>query len=541
MKKIKTQTKTKKNKNKNKRGSHKNRIHKKTIRKGGMFSALRGLFGRSSASSAVRGEVLPPAAPGAGMEEVLPPAAPGAGMEEVLPPAAPGAGMEAVLPPAAPGDKRKREEEQVCWVCLETFSEDNIRDFGPKIGCIGTIPHYAHEKCVSKWCDGVIKYNDGLCRCACQALINLPENIINAKFILPSPPREQGDANSREYPHDPTGKVPEIFQRLEKRKNAGHPYTITKYEKAQDNIGIVFTRADLGPEDVSISIRNAIITRATAGDEYALNVLERLANKSFTMPTNFFITRATAGDKYALNVLERLANKGFSVSIEFFITRANAKDEYAIKVLEELATKYEIVRDFFVAKAQAGEEYAINSLATLAIDYGLPAAINFFKVKSNAGEKYALDVLGKAASKGLIEALEFLYMDTKRFLHPSEQLIDGMFILLAPPSNNVNSAISKYGIRRWPIFYYIKEEKLIEFNIKMPRSWWERSNGENLPLGWYTKKIYVEAPHIVSRDVNATEPEYKNKVLEKPGTVLYNEDDYQNDLKPPVWVSSRRR
>jgi len=67
MKKIQTQTKTKKNKNKNKnkRGSHKNRVHKKTIRKGGMFSALRSLLGRSSAPGAVRGEVLPPAAPGA--------------------------------------------------------------------------------------------------------------------------------------------------------------------------------------------------------------------------------------------------------------------------------------------------------------------------------------------------------------------------------------------------------------------------------------------------------------------------------------------
>jgi len=320
MKKIQTQTKTKKNKNKNKRGSHKNRVHKKTIRKGGMFSALRSLLGRSSAPGAVRGEVLPPAAPGAGMEVVLPPAAPGDGDKRK---------RQEEEPPPDSGDKRKREEEQVCWVCLETFSEDNIRKFGPKIGCIGTKPHYAHRNCVSQWCDTLIKYNDGLCRCGtCQALINLPENIINAKFILPVPPypdRVPGDENNGKRPpivDDPNpeeAKVPIIFQGLEDKLNAGDLNVIQYFMNAQDNIGIVITRADLGPEDVSISIRNAIITRATAGDEYALNVLERLANKGYNFAINFFKARATAGDADALDIIVRCAIRFNSTPLEQFI------------------------------------------------------------------------------------------------------------------------------------------------------------------------------------------------------------------------------
>jgi hypothetical protein len=512
MKKIQTKNKTRKNKTK--RGSYKNRIHKKTIRKGGMmraFESIRSVF-RSP--------------PGAGLPPPLPSARvnlPQTGDDPAnMPPVPPPIFNDQLPLDQEVGNKRKREEEEEqCWICMETFSEKNIRKYGPKIGCIGKQKtHYAHKKCVSQWCDGEIKRNDGLCRCGtCQALINLPANIINAKFILPTPPypvRQPGDSDDGKHPpivDDPQERVPIIFQGLEDRKNGRYSDTISEYEKAQDNIGKVFTRADLGPEDVSISIRSAIITRATSGD------------------------------LYALNVLERLANKGFDMAINFFITRANAKDKYAIKVLEELAIKYTIAVEFFVEKSEAGEEYATNSLATLAIDYGVTTAIEFFKDKSNAGEAYALDILGKAASKNQQESLEFLYDKTRR-LYPGEQVVDGLFILLAPPSNYPQSAISKFGIRRWPKMYYPKEEKLIEWDIKMPRSWWERLNGENLPLGWYTKKIYYEASHLLYRDKNATIPEYEIAALKKPGTILHDDDYVENGLPPPVWVlknPSRRR
>ncbi len=447
MKKTQTKTQTKKNKNKNIRGSCKNRVNKKTIRKGGMLSALRGLLGRSSASSAVRGPVLPPSAvrgavlpPGDGMEVVLPPPASSAvrgaviprgdGMEVVLPPAA---GMEVVLPPVAPsdgdkrkrqeeeepapdhddkrkhqeeeepapdhGDKRKRQEEEepapdhddkrqreeeICWVCHETFSEDNIRNFGPKIGCIGTKPHFCHKTCIEQECERQRKLRlpyDKLCRCACQALINLPENILKAlKFK-----RLKND--------DPKGELLKIAQEI------------------IDNIG----------------------------DKDA-----------------------------ALKIYEDLAAHGIDFAIDFFKKKVKNGDEVALKILENLA-----------------------------VDNGEIFAINYFKKRARSLDINALRVIGEAAEKWKV-AEDFLYFSKSRKLYPGEEELiepDGSlkFILLSPRSEN--DAEMQRDTRRWPKNYKPTEDELIQWDIKMPQYWWTLNDGANLPIGWALsrqKRIFFE-------------------------------------------------
>ncbi len=463
MKKIQNKTR------KNKRGSYKNRIHKKTIRKGGMFKAMTEFFGRSPPTGNYpSGMVLPP-------------------------------------PPPDSGDKRKREEEEEeeCWICRATFSSDEINKLGQKINCINAEhPHYAHETCVSKWCDSQKKFNDGLCRCGmCQALIELPANIINAKFILPVPPypvRVPGDENNGKRPPivddpNPEAKVPIIFQGLEDKLNAGDSNAIRYFRNAQNNMGEVITRSEYMPNgepDVAMSnMRQYVIERATAGDVYALKVLELLAKyKGYNFAINFFIARATAGDADALKILELFA-----------------------------------------------------------IDNGYDIVFDFFKNKATAGDAYALDIIVRCAIKFNLQTLkQFIYYGPRTLQSGEIKITKNIkeFIILAPPDDNPNSAMSKFSnkLRRWSEDCFLTETEIITLNIKMERRWWESNDGSNLPLGWYTKKIYNTAHHFFLRDTNSIKPVYVEDKLTKPGTILHDDDDYNNaGFRIPVWVLQYQR
>jgi hypothetical protein len=324
-------------------------INKKTRRNGGMFKAITGIFGANQ------------------LPQPLPPPPPGVGDKH-----------EREYPDTDPNSKRNRkDDEDVCWICLMSFSEEDINKYGPRISCIGNIPHYAHKTCISQWCNSQKNLNDGLCRCGtCSALINLPENILNAFKI-----------GNLKKDDDPNGKVPIIAQ----------------------------------------------------------------------------------------EILERMA-----------------------------------------------------------INNGSPFATKFFKDKANDGDAHALNIIGKAAKKWA-DPLIFLY-DKNRRLHPGEKIVSKKFILLAPYSDNQTSAISEFGFRRWPELYFPTEKEVIEWNIKMPRSWWEKDNGLNLPFGWYTKRMYNQAHHLIYRDKNAIIPKYNNGLLVNPGTILHDKDEYVNGLLLPVWV-----
>ena len=96
------------------------------------------------------------------------------------------------------------------------------------------------------------------------------------------------------------------------------------------------------------------------------------------------------------------------------------------------------------------------------------------------------------------------------------------FTLLPPPADNIHSALTASGLRRWPPNYRPREQELLDWGIQMDHYWWTHRVGDdrNLPVGWYEHD-----------DVNRlNDPAWLN-------TVWAEDSEIYRDGDQPGWMS----